>query len=666
MARSFDVKVLGAAGAPHLDRRTAGVLAYLALEGPTPKYRLAGLLWASSTEERARNNMRQLLSRLRQSMGGELIVGQDVIELSDEVTVDAAQFEAHMFAGRHTEAWQFRGKLLDGFDYDDCPDFDAWVLRAREAVSGLRKRAGLSVADRLEEEGRLPEAISVCEELLTLDPYVEPAYQRLMRLHYRQGNRPEALAIYDRCLRLLDDELDVDPHPETQSLAKAIEQGQQITSSPSEPRRPRLPLSVQRPPTLVGREREWEEMQQAWDAGQVIFLSGPAGVGKTRLATDFAQTKGTYLLLDGRPGDRQIPNSSHARFMQRQLEGRPDIVQRLAPWARRELSRVAPSILPEGETFPPPLTPENHVRFLEAQSALQVMMDENVNAILIDDLQFVDQNTAETGFYFLRRHFPMGREGGLPPYILCYRRGELPQDLQALVDGMVAGKMGVLLELQPLDLPSVRRLLETLEVPEAVPLAEELSRYTGGNPLFIVETLKHLWETGNLADGFPGRLPPPGRVLAVIQQRLDRLSPQACQLAQVAALAVARFNLEVAGEVLEVPPLSLAPAVAELEATQVLLQDRFSHDLVFEAVRARIPSSVAVLIHRRLSVVLGRHHAPEEVVRQHRMEGDRLFAAARGELEPGPERDRRCMSATSCGAPLLVETAESDRAPIDL
>ena len=72
------------------ERKTAAVLAYLALEGSTPKYRLAGLLWPDSGEVAAKNNMRQLLRRLRLA-GAEVVTGDERIELRSEVEVDVKQ-----------------------------------------------------------------------------------------------------------------------------------------------------------------------------------------------------------------------------------------------------------------------------------------------------------------------------------------------------------------------------------------------------------------------------------------------------------------------------------------------------------------------------------------------------------------------------------------------
>lgn len=74
------------------ERRTAALLAYLSLEGPTSRSRLAGLLWPDSGEATARNNLSQLLRRLKGSVGGEFVHIGDALRLNDllERLYDAA------------------------------------------------------------------------------------------------------------------------------------------------------------------------------------------------------------------------------------------------------------------------------------------------------------------------------------------------------------------------------------------------------------------------------------------------------------------------------------------------------------------------------------------------------------------------------------------------
>lgn len=107
--------------------------------------------------------------------------------------------------------------------------------------------------------------------------------------------------------------------------------------------RAELPLAVLRPPVLVGREREWARMEQAWEAGQWIYITGEPGSGKTRLAFDFAASKGEYIVFSGRPGDRVQPWSVLTRMLKINNERTPELMRGLEPWVRREMSRLAPS-----------------------------------------------------------------------------------------------------------------------------------------------------------------------------------------------------------------------------------------------------------------------------------------------------------------------------------
>ncbi len=616
-----------------LERKTAAVLAYLALEGTTAKYQLSGLLWPDSREATARNNMRQLLRRLRVATGAELVTGEAGIALSDDVSADAAELEAHVSAGRHAEALAFHGELLAGLDFADCPEFDSWLQRARERLLGLRRRAADMEADRHEQRGELSRALEFATRGLELEPCSEEAYRRLMRLHYLAGDRAAALVAFEQCRLMLQRELDTVPLPETWELARQIERGAQ---RPRPAARPPLPVSVLRPPTLVGREREWLQLEAAWEAGQFIVIMGEPGVGKTRLARDFAASKGAWLSLEARPGDMRVPYSSAIRALRDSLARRPEVA--LEPWLRRELARL----MPEFGKPPPPMRSEaDKLRFLEAHAEAIYRSATGLSALIVDDIHYVDAASIELSEYLFARHFPF-RSSGLPPLIDCCRRDELPPATREVFQRLLAAGQMVLIELEPLPPDSVGELLGSLELPGAERFAPALARYTGGNPLFLMETLKYLLETGELEHGWPEHLPLPGKVRPLIQQRLARLSPQALQLAQVAALAHDTFRLELAGAVLEVPPLSLGAALTELESALVLKGEHFVHDLVFEAVREGIPASFKALLHRRLAECLQERQVSPSAVAHHWLEG--------GE----PQR----------AVPFLLAAAEADEAAL--
>ncbi len=217
----------------------------------------------------------------------------------------------------------------------------------------------------------------------------------------------------------------------------------------------------------------------------------------------------------------------------------------------------------------------------------------------------------------MSRGFPLGRQSQLSRFIDCYRIGELSPESARLRDEQVDAGMAVVIRLEPLRPDAVATLLDGLGVPGVERLAPELARYTGGNPLFVVETVKHLLETGAVERGWPARVPLPEKVAPLIHRRLERLGPMALQLVQLASLAGTAFDLALAAAALEVPVLSLGPALRELEAAQVLRGERFTHDLVCEAVQASLPRPLRLAIDRRLAELLEVRQAPPAEVAPH-------------------------------------------------
>ncbi|HEU0203388.1 MAG TPA: hypothetical protein VFR86_23515 [Burkholderiaceae bacterium] len=120
-------------------------------------------------------------------------------------------------------------------------------------------------------------------------------------------------------------------------------------------------------------------------------------------------------------------------------------------------------------------------------------------------------------------------------------------------------------------------------------LAAPLARHTGGNPLFVLETLKQ----AVFADGFKdGRLPRPLGVIEAIERRLVGLTTSAQSLVQVAAVAGADSSVQLAEAVLGTTVLALAEAWREPESAQLIDGDAFVHDLVHEAVLGWVPQPI--------------------------------------------------------------------------
>ncbi len=605
-----------------LERKTAGLLAYLALEGATPRSKLAGLLWPQSQEGTARNNLRQMLRRVRDGCGVMLFTGDDPLALTPDLVADAARLELEFFAGHFQEVIAFGGELLSGHDYDDCSEFMEWLVAQREHLTALHRDALNQLIEQAERAGDHRTALTHAESSLEMNPISEVAHRSVMRLSYLLGDRGAALRAFEGCRTILKRELGVEPLPETSALAHQIEVGERVTA-PTAPLRREIPLSVQRPPKLVGREREWAALETAWDAELGVLVSGEPGVGKTRLALEFVTQKGAFTLIEGRPGDENLPYSTLARGLRTTLINHPELV--LEAWVQRELSRLIPSLAPD---VPPPITSDaQRLRFFEAvASVYEKSVQRGVHTLVIDDLQFVDAASFETVQYIISRFEPLS--GPHLRSLLTFRTNELRPETDAVMQQRLSAGQVALVEVGRLEPEALKDLLSAIDVPGVSELGPALGRHTGGNPLFILETLRSLIESGDLGRGSPARLPVPERLGSLVARRLERLTPAAQRLARTVAVAGTDFNLELGARVLESHALDLSDPWAELEAAQVVSGAGFAHDLLAEAALKSVPAPIRVLLHKRIAEHMESANAEPARVAHHWLEANEELRAA--------------------------------------
>ena len=100
--------------------------------------------------------------------------------------------------------------------------------------------------------GDAAEAVKWTKQSIALAPFRETGYRRLMQAHIAAGNRAEALRVYERCRRLLADELGTYPSPETEAVYRGLLE-QTVPNPADEEARPEVSVA----PAAPRRKRVW-------------------------------------------------------------------------------------------------------------------------------------------------------------------------------------------------------------------------------------------------------------------------------------------------------------------------------------------------------------------------------------------------------------------------
>lgn len=564
-----------------LSPKDAALLALVALEPALRPERAAALLWPTAGARQADTSLRQRLYRLRRSCAAPLVNSGATLSLSDAVAVDRRRAAAEIERDERAVG----GELLGDLGYDDLPEFAEWLRTAREEWRRERQQVLAMAAERCEKAGALVRALAYAQRHADGEPLAEHGHRRLMRLHYLRGDRAAAIAVFESLERRLKDELGMRPSAETLELLATIERG----ASALPARRAVAPASLLRPPRLIGREREWRALAEAWALGQVFVVVGEAGIGKSRLIGDFVGAEPGVVAIKVRSGDDRIPDAVLARLARAVLAA----YDAAAPAHRADLAGLLPEL---GSAAPATV---GALQRMGLQRALEALLADaqsrGLRALVVDDVHGADEASLEMMRALL---------GSDALASLCWgfaqRGGEGRPGLAGLRAALDDGQRSRAVTLAPLTEPELVELVASLGVPELDPgrLAPALMRQGGGNPMFAIETLRDLVLHGAGGDG---ALPRPSTVTALVERRLMQLSPGALRLARLAALAGPAFDAELATSVLETHPLDMAEPWRELETAQVIRDGAFAHDLVFEATRASVPQPIAQLLHERIA-----------------------------------------------------------------
>jgi DNA-binding transcriptional activator of the SARP family len=230
-------------------RNAAALLAVLAVGRGRMigRTKLASLLWDSSDFEHASGSLRQTLFMLRRILGREALREQtDALRL-DDATVQTDIWEFADLVERGTpeslaRALElYKGDFLEGHRCERSVSLEEWLGNERQRLRDAALHAAGQTLDAALRRCAHDEVQRTALKMLTIDPAEEVAHRALMQVHASERRYSQAMRQFERCRRILQTELNVEPDALTHQLHAEIVQSRTARLSGSVPIHPVAP-----------------------------------------------------------------------------------------------------------------------------------------------------------------------------------------------------------------------------------------------------------------------------------------------------------------------------------------------------------------------------------------------------------------------------------------
>jgi DNA-binding SARP family transcriptional activator len=638
--------------------------------------------------------------------------------------LDADVFEAHVREGQQALADRDPARTLElittGLDLWRGPAlaevrFDDFALGDIHRLEERQWDAREARVDAQFMLGRDGGVIGELEGWLAEEPTREVIAARLMLALYRGGHQARALEVYQRTRMHLNQELGIEPGLALQDLqARILNQDPSLLEGAIEPRvddvvvRPRSdqpgrseaaqttepgkPVSAPLPTRLapygpelfVDRQAERNELlallaeASAPAVRRAAFVSGEAGIGKTRLVSEIARQahqSGTLVLAGRCDNALDLPYQPFVEAIEHLVEHAPlDLLEAHVAENGDSIARLVPALALR-TSQPPPVAShssesERYVLFRAIERLLAAACAHGSVLLVLEDLHWAEIATVS----LLRRLLTSSTRPPLTLLGTCRVNG-LPNDhpLRELLGDLHRDQRALRLELSGLNTSDTATLVIGLSDDAANSaddlLTRSLQANTNGNPFFITELVRGLVDSGALRNN-NGHLQLetdadvtehlPLSITETLARRIARIGADVERCLQVGAVCGAEFDIGLISEIADVAQIAemlddavkagilvdVAGEPGRFRFAHALLQ-RYLYGELGPARRAALHGQIALALEGRLDS--GRSHAAD--VARHWLaagetgyEGALQYAARAGDEALGklaPEEARR-------------------------
>ena len=638
-------------------RKHLALLVRLALEPGKQFTRdyLADLLWPTAAPKLANHSLAQGLSVIKAKIAREAVVlRRSTVGLAAGwIDVDVNHIASNEVS--------IDGPFLDALQIESARPFEDWKDEYRARLIPQIRDCLVRQMDAARRIGDFPTVQRHAERLQDLDPLAEEAIRGIMEARAWASDRSGALKAFARFEAKLAEELGARPGPDLVRMADLLRDGRRSPQRGSVAGYP--PERADRrfePETLIGREREFSVLSDAWQevrrkSPRIVVVTSDPGVGKTTLVNAFAsscQMDGAVVVrAQAYDAERELPFAVLGELVKQLASQRA--IGGADPEALSELTRISSEILrsfpgvPKPVDWSPELTP---LRIADAfLKTVKAAAADNPLMLVVDDVHASDKASTAI-LHSVARKLVDTRV----LLVLAARTSELrlsgaPWTLSS--DNTIPSLQS--LELEALPASAAQQFVQRLAASLAKidPPVERILRASGGNPLAI-ELLLREWALHGAAsllrdiealDTQPApKIGIPRAIEAVFDRQSRRLEPSIRATLDLAAVLGRRLTEVALYAAVDLSPGHAAEALSRLRDEGYLREVRGDLEFRNELIRAQAYYAVAAAtrqhLHRRVAGLLAEAHSRDDKavgleIAWHHLRGDDVQQAIPFALE---------------------------------
>ena len=644
-----------------IQRRVTRALLYFlaANRQPIGRARLAALFWPDLSDEASRARLRDHLGKLRRDLPNASLVKatpQDISLDFDKVSVDALLFQdLYVQIGQITwtlppsstipfaiynklvelvNLWKSPG-FIEGVDLFVSEEAEEWLFFTRQKFVGHLGNVMQRLYHHERASGNLQLAIQWLQKALEHNPLNEEVNLLLAQTYLENGQRAEARKQFDNMQKVLEYEPDSQLSEEAKAVKELIYGQVQDISLEEEHEWPvRHSFNI----PYVGQEQVFGQIESTYKRGGGVNVYGEAGAGKTRLiqeAYNRIHPHPKLLMAACYEHKTAVPLHPWIELLRNNLT--KDIFLKLSSFEASLLCVIIPeraSWRQDLQSVPDVVTPRVHENMFDAiYKAIQLISDKTPLMLFLDDMQWADESSSEFLISLLNRSlfrqsnhiFLMatrieGSNTGISKYLQLHPSKQIED---AYLDRLNTAQVTSL----------VKQALGRTPSPEFI---EQLTKATGGNPYFVLETIQEILDLPvDISLQEPSSLPISKSVYRMIRERLRRLSSDAREVIEMAAILGNHFDVVVTEQAIAFQPNRFVRAMESLRENHLITEVRegenyeyaFLHENIRESLLQDLIPIRAKLLHhnaaralanaahgqtQEIAVLLAHHHEKAE------------------------------------------------------